>query len=269
MYKIFCDSQIRNLLKFKIFSIAYKAHRGYSFNSEIYLHIMANETHLQAVKYIKSHKKELIERFANNSICSSEKNPVSIFMAGSPGAGKTEFSKNFIKKFSIQAVRIDADEIKDFLPHYNKKNSSEVQGASALGVEYLHDYALKAQKSMVLDGTFADYQKAYDNISRSLRKGRHTEIYYVYQDPFTAWEFTKAREALEGRKVPKELFVDALFNAKKNVNRIKLFDFGNRIQVNVVLKNLENNLDKAYFDVESVNPYVTITYTKYSLLERL
>ena len=229
---------------------------------------MPDETHLKAIEYIKSHKKELIERFANGSICPTEKYPISIFMAGSPGAGKTEFSKNFITKFKMQAVRIDADEIKDFLPHYNKMNSSEVQGASALGVEYLHDFALKAAKSMVLDGTFAHHDKAHENIARSLRKNRHTEIYYVYQDPFVAWNFTKAREALEGRRVPKEVFIEALFSAKQNVNRIKL-DFRNRIQINVVLKNLENNLDKAYFDVDSVDHYVTITHGKDSLLAKL
>ncbi len=106
------------------------------------------------------------------------------------------------------------------------------------------------------------------NIARSLRKNRHTEIYYVYQDPFVAWNFTKAREALEGRRVPKEVFVEALFKAKQNVNRVKL-NFGNHIQVNVVLKNLENNLDKAYFDVDSVDPYVTIIDSKDSLLEKL
>lgn len=229
---------------------------------------MVNEVNLQAAQYIKSHRKELIERFANNEICKPEQHPISIFMAGSPGAGKTEFSKNFIKKFGIQAIRIDADEIKDFLPHYNKKNSSEVQGASALGVEYLHDYALKSHKTMILDGTFADYEKAHKNISRSLKKNRHTEVYYVYQDPLVAWEFTKAREALEGRRVPKEVFIDSLFKAKENVNQIKLA-FGKDIQVNVILKNLENNEEKAYYDVNSVDSFVTISYTKNSLLEKL
>jgi UDP-N-acetylglucosamine kinase len=68
-----------------------------------------------ALEYVKSHKKELIERFCPPSICHSIANPVSLFMAGSPGAGKTEVSKGLIKKFNDVPVRIDADEIRAFL----------------------------------------------------------------------------------------------------------------------------------------------------------
>jgi len=53
----------------------------------------------KAVEHIKANKKELIERFASLSIFPIENIPVSVFMAGSPGAGKTEFSKNLIKSF--------------------------------------------------------------------------------------------------------------------------------------------------------------------------
>lgn len=229
---------------------------------------MSDKVNAQAIKYIKAHKKELIERFANDYICSSEKLPISIFMAGSPGAGKTEFSKSFMKEFSVKAVRIDADEVKDFLPQYNKKNSSKVQGASALGVEYLYDYALKSHKTMILDGTFADYEKVYKNIIRSLKRNRHTEIYYVYQYPFVAWKLTKAREKLEGRVVPMDVFVNSFFKAKENVNRIKKL-FGKQLIANVVLRNLENNQKKTYYDVDSIDPYVNINYTKNTLLGKL
>ncbi len=97
---------------------------------------MTQGVNLQAIEYIKNHKQELIDQFTNDAICPPQPHPISVFMAGSPGAGKTEFSKNLIKKFGVQVVRIDADEIRDFIPHYDKRNSSAVQGASALGVEY-------------------------------------------------------------------------------------------------------------------------------------
>ncbi len=106
------------------------------------------------------------------------------------------------------------------------------------------------------------------NIFRSLNKNRHVEIFYVYQDPLVAWAFTKAREILEGRNVPKEIFVKSLFKAKENVNRIKLH-FGDKIGVNVILKNLENGQELAYNNVESVDEYVNISYTKSSLFEKL
>lgn len=96
---------------------------------------MNKQVHDAAVKFIKSHKKELIEQFASDKNYPQEKNPVSIFMAGSPGAGKTEFSRRFLKVNKLNMVRIDADDIKEFIPQYNKRNSSDVQGASSLGVE--------------------------------------------------------------------------------------------------------------------------------------
>ena len=53
--------------------------------------------HNEAVKFIKTHKKDLIVLFAGDELYPQEKRPFSIFMAGSPGAGKTEFSRRFLK----------------------------------------------------------------------------------------------------------------------------------------------------------------------------
>lgn len=227
---------------------------------------MDKKVHIEAVKFIKSHKKELIGRFASDEFYPKEKDPVSIFMAGSPGAGKTEFSKRFLKKWNM--VRIDADEIKEFIPQYNKKNSSDVQGASSLGVEKLYDYVLKAKKSAILDGTFADYKKAYIDVSRSIKRKRPTAIFYIYQDPIIAWKFTKAREVIEGRRVPKAVFIEALFDAKENVNKIKK-EFGKDLDLYVVIKNLEDYSDKETYQVDNVDQYVTINYSKEALIELL
>ena len=47
-------------------------------------------------------------------------------MAGSPGAGKTEYSKRFVdgvkKDTGASIVRIDGDEIREILPQYNGSN---------------------------------------------------------------------------------------------------------------------------------------------------
>ncbi len=48
----------------------------------------------EAKKFIKKNKKLLIEKFANLDLYKPVVSPVTIFMAGSPGAGKTEFSKS-------------------------------------------------------------------------------------------------------------------------------------------------------------------------------
>lgn len=224
------------------------------------------EIHLKAVEFIKTHKKELIQLFANDELYPKESNPVSIFMAGSPGAGKTEFSKRFLEKWNM--IRIDADDIKELIPQYNKTNSSDVQGASSLGVEKLYDYVLHSGKSAILDGTFADYGKAYSNIKRSIHHKRPTSIFYIYQDPVIAWRFTKAREALEGRRVPKDIFIDYFFKAKENVNRIKL-EFGKNLKLNVVIKNIDNSIEERYSGVDNVDQYISINYSRESLRDFL
>ena len=56
----------------------------------------------------------------------SSTSPESYFMAGSPEAGKTEYSKRFVdgvkKDTGASIVRIDGDEIREILPQYNSSN---------------------------------------------------------------------------------------------------------------------------------------------------
>jgi len=216
-----------------------------------------------AIRFINSHKKELIQKYAGDDYPSC-RNPISIFMAGSPGAGKTEFSKSLLELEMFEkdaAVRIDADEIKEFIPHYDTKNSDEIQGASVLGLIRLHDFCLKKKKNFILDGTFADYGNAEDNIKRSIRYGRDTSIFYVYQDPLVAWEFTKKRGELEGRFIPKAVFIDSFFAAKDNVNRIKEL-LGKDVSLHLITKNISNGLHGLELNIDKIDHYLKVTYTR-------
>lgn len=204
----------------------------------------------QAKEWIKKHKKELLATFASDEICPSfvdiqDEKPSTILMAGSPGAGKTEFSRNLIKKNKLVVVRIDPDDVRKILPQYTGKNSDEVQGAASLGVEKLYDYVLQKKKPVIIDGTLTNFDLSYKNIKRSLDKGRRVAIFYIYQDPLIAWNFTQIREKVEGRYIPKWAFIDAFLNAKKNVEKMKK-EFGNKIDVYVVKKNFNNDLSEIY-----------------------
>ena len=44
----------------------------------------------EAMDYAKKHKKEIARELTDPKRFAREENPVSVFMAGSPGAGKTE-----------------------------------------------------------------------------------------------------------------------------------------------------------------------------------
>lgn len=230
-------------------------------------------TEKKAIEYLKKNEKLIIQKFASIDLFPPVSKPSTYFMAGSPGAGKTEYSKEFIKELVAKdsqrkIVRIDADEIRDMIPCYDKTNASEIQRAATKGVQVLFDYTQAHSQDVLLDSTFA-YADASKNVERALGRKRKVGIFYIYQDPLTAWDFTKKREKLEGRPVPKEFFVKAFFAAKDNVNRVKS-KFGKKIELNVIKKKQDNlGIEKAFFNVDNVDSYLKIQYTSQSLEDLL
>lgn len=223
--------------------------------------------------FIKKEKIALLERFSSINKFPPASNPFSIFMAGSPGAGKTEFSKELLRslakhKNSTNIVRIDADEIREFIPQYNGKNSDVIHGAASLGVEKIYDHVLKFKQNVIVDGTFANYKVARENVRRSLGKNRKVAIFYIYQSPLIAWDFTKKRERLEGRYIPKEAFIDAFFKAKENVNAIKK-EFGKNVEINLVIKDISNSVEKTKLNIMEIDSLIKMPYNKKSLSEIL
>jgi len=217
-----------------------------------------------AETYIKEHKHELIERFADPKIYLPVGKPVSLFMAGSPGAGKTESSKRLIEATSgPPPVRIDADDIRTIFPNYNGTNSHIFQRACTIGVNKLFDYVLHNNINAILDGTFA-YGKAMENIERSLKHNRIVIIYYLFQDPAVAWHFTQVREAKEGRRVSKEVFISSFLKARENVVQAKT-QFGDKVELKLVIKDFIKDFEKLYEHVERLDNYLPKVYTKEEL----
>ena len=220
----------------------------------------------EAKIFIKKEKLFLIKTFADLEIFPPDEKPFSFFMAGSPGAGKTEFSKRLIETMApIPIVRIDADEIRELIPQYNGSNSDVVQGAASIGVDNLNYYTLKHNQNSIMDGTFENYNVSHRNIINCLNKKRQISIFYIYQDPTIAWDFTIKRERLEGRYVPKETFIDSFFKAKENVKLIKE-EFGNKIKLNLVIKDKTNIIEKIEYDIDGdIDIYIKTLYNKKSL----
>jgi UDP-N-acetylglucosamine kinase len=154
-----------------------------------------------ALAFAKAQKKLIAKRLTDPSVYLPEENPVSVFMAGSPGAGKTEASIELIERIGTPVIRIDPDELRKECPGYNGENAWLFQKAVSVLVEKMHDMALEERQSFLLDGTLSRYEIARRNIDRSLKKKRTVQILYVYQEPLLAWEFVRAREAAEGRRI--------------------------------------------------------------------
>lgn len=224
-------------------------------------------TEEKAIEWIRNNKRVIIEKFASLQNFPGVTNPFTMFMAGSPGAGKTEFSKSFIETYpdhDTKIVRIDADEIREQIPGYNGYNAYIVQSAAFIGVEKLFDYIQDHRQNAIVDGTFAVYEISRKNIVRSLDKDRKVGIMYLYQDPVIAWHFTKIREKEEKRHISKEMFIRSFLAARINVDKIKE-EFGNKVELNIAIKNYENRLEKTQFKIDKVDKYIKKEYTKEDL----
>ena len=230
------------------------------------------EIHIQAIKFAKRNKIRISKELTNAAKYAPDIVPVSVFMAGSPGAGKTEFSKSLIKILEgdreRRVVRIDGDEVRPLIPGYIGNNSHLFQGAISLIVEKMHDLVLHNRQSFVLDSTFAQYEKAADNVRRSLEKGRFVFIFYIYQKPEVAWKFTQARQVAEGRNIPKAAFIEQFLSARETVNRI-MGEFGEKVTVVFVKKDFEKNTVENIVTIShemgSVDGYIAEHYTKDNL----
>ena len=130
----------------------------------------------EAFRWIKTNYKKVIQKFADTAEYVADELPTTLFMAGSPGAGKTEISKRLVPRFKQKPIRIDADEIRTLCPGYTGNNAHSVSRCCNKRVHILYDYALKNNINVILDGTFA-YNGALENIKRSLDRSRKVEIF--------------------------------------------------------------------------------------------
>jgi glutaredoxin-related protein len=211
----------------------------------------------EAEEFARSHKKQIAQELTDISLYAPDDIPISIFMAGSPGAGKTEYSTNLIKILERdkkrKVIRIDGDELRAYLPGYTGSNSYLFQGAISILVNKIHDTALEQKQTFLLDGTFANFAQASFNITRSLDKGRPVFIFYVYQEPTVAWRFTQAREIKEGRHIPKTAFIQQFLQARETVKNIRQA-FDERVIIFLVKKNFETHRVEDVIQITPQNP---------------
>ncbi len=248
-----------------------------------------------ACENIKSRKDELIQSFI------IAKRPINIpfttiFMAGSPGAGKTEFAKRYIpltfdknsndardlfksinlkiEDFDSLLIRIDVDEVREFIPQYKKTDRKEgtkgnahvIQKAANKGLDFLREYCFKHTIPFLHDGTFGNLKTMRELVSKSIKLGRVVRIYYLYLDPLKAWEFTKAREFVEGRNILKEKFVEQFFASKLNVETVKE-EFGDSVVLDVIVKDQRNDFIDLCINSRSIDSCLNIHYKKGTLIE--
>ncbi len=213
--------------------------------------------------YAKKHRTVIARRLTNPEIFVPEANPVSVFMAGSPGAGKTEASIELLNlkgADGAKILRIDPDKLRAELPGYTGNNAWLFQRAVTPIVERIHDLALDQQQSFLLDGTLSSYSVAEKNIERSLKRRRTVQILYVYQEPEQAWKFVQAREAADGRRIQPEDFARQYFAARDAVNSLKA-KFGKEIYVDLLMKNNDGSQQFYRAGVDQIDNHIPENYS--------
>lgn len=219
----------------------------------------------RAIAFAKANRTRIAREIADVRAYPGEETPVSVFMAGSPGAGKTEVSKALIAGFEdvgARALRIDPDDLRAYFLEYTGNNSRLFQRGVNSIVERLHDLVLEQRQSFLLDGTLANEQVARRNVERSLRRNRDITIVYVYQDPLLAWEFVKARELTEGRNIPKAEFIRQLFAAKGVVKMLKQ-SYRLQLKVDLIIKDTDGRNQAVELNVgaDEIDALVTFGYS--------
>ncbi|MGF6096925.1 zeta toxin family protein [Pseudomonas sp. 18175] len=230
-----------------------------------------------AFEYARANRTALARQIADTEMYFSEEAPLTVFMAGSPGAGKTEVSKAMaqgldeqLSPYSKRVLRIDPDEFRSLIPGYDGRNSYLFQRAVTKILEKVLDRAFDKRLSFILDGTMANFEVARRNIDRALGNRRKVQIIYVYQLPELAWQFVQARELTEGRNIPLPEFARQFIAARNNVIELKRL-YGEQIHIDLLIKNFVgvdkwSELDATADAIDALIPQI---YDQVQLVELL
>lgn len=99
------------------------------------------------------------ERYESNELLI----PV-IFLAGAPGAGKTEWIESFPDLYNY--IILDSDLYRSLFDGYVGSNAAEFHQFASRVMDRMYSFCIKHGYNMIVDGTFANSQKANENIKQ-------------------------------------------------------------------------------------------------------
>lgn len=209
----------------------------------------------------------IIKHLLEQSGAAPEAEPAAIFMAGLPGAGKTELSRNLIKDSGVRLFRIDMDEIAEMLPGYKPEKADAFRKPATNILSECLKYALHHKISFIMDGTFGS-KEADRNIERCLKHGFSVKIIYAFQDPRLAWLFTCAREKVEHRGIEFEGFIESYYKTINNVKQISE-KYNKEIILDIAIKDSGNKVGNWIRNVNSteIDNMLEVIYNKDELIK--
>lgn len=211
-------------------------------------------------------KHDFITQLINEYGATPDDYPAALFMAGLPGSGKTEISRNLIIDSGVHLLRIDMDGIAEMLPNYQPEKTDEFRKPATKLLNECFTYALHHNLSFIMDGTFGS-PMADKNIERSLNRNFSVKVIYAFQDPRIAWEFTLAREKIEHRAIKFDGFIESYY---KTINNIKNIGdkYSDKITIDIALKTPDNKIGGWLRNVKAdqIDNLLNIEYNKDKLI---
>lgn len=191
------------------------------------------------VTWARKNRKRIAREFIREIDHAPAEEPSGIFMAGLPGAGKTEFTVELIKSFDSEPLRIDMDEIAQMIQGYRPEIADKFRGGASIIMSKIYDEVVKKNIDFVFDGTFSS-AGADANLSRALAHEYKVKVYYIHQLPDIAWQFTKDRELVEHRAIDREGFVETYFKLRENLE--KLCKNHKDVTISLIVKDSNNRV---------------------------
>ena len=173
----------------------------------------------QIYQWVKDNKKGLVERFFAGLEPLKTEDRTAVFMAGIPGAGKTEFIRRSIKLKGPSLIVIEHDKLVELIDGYQAKHYYAYRRAGSIMVTEIFNRCLRDGLSFVLDTTLAR-GRSTSNVSRALAKNYRVDIYYVIQDYDKAWSFTRDRERKDRRDIGRTEFDELCQLINPNLSKI-------------------------------------------------
>lgn len=165
---------------------------------------------------IKSNQQKVISA-ATGADPRSDK--LAYFMAGIPGAGKTELAKGLQGSPLGDFTVIEHDRLVEHIDGYKPENYYDFRTAGSTLVTKLFEHCLKNGYSFIFDGTLS-HDNGRRNIKKALDHGFSVIVLYVHQDIKSAWKLTQDRELVKKRSIERSGFIKTCQSITQSLKNI-------------------------------------------------
>lgn len=214
----------------------------------------------EILQWTKDHKTDIVNHTLQPY--HSSDNPTAIFMAGLPGAGKTEFLNN-LSIYGDEFITIDLDFLVSQIYGYSPENYYNYRKAGNILVSALLDKVLKQHISFALDGTFA-HPQALKNIERALKHGFEVDLFFIAQTPKISWKNTQARRLVTGRPIDYDGFTKTCHSIIPNLQEVRKSFQNDPNFFFQVIQRISPNHYESISNIQKVDTFLTEKYNEYN-----